>query len=139
LWPGFKVIQGAAAAGALKLMTTTGGGGSEFCGIGVATFDAFLCHHYVPAGRSGFVYGWSASMSDECKFKLMGRATYGGNVVDENWDLVDVLGQSAGTYTEFSKKLVGVPYGEKAYIRITVVPNQTTSTTIRGDLLLWEK
>ena len=135
----FQVIQGAAAAGAVKLMTTTGGGGSEFCGLGVGTFDAFLCHHYVPAGRSGYVYGWSASMSDECKFKLMGRAIYGGNTVDEHWDLVDVLGQSAGTYNEFSKKLVGVPYGEKTYLRITVVPNQSTARTIRSDLLLWEK
>jgi len=135
----FQVVQGAAAAGAIKIMTTTGGGGTEFCGIGVGTYDAFLCHHYVPAGRSGYVYGWSGTISDETKFKLMGRATYGSNVVDEHWGLVDLLGISAGGYMEFNEKLVGVSYGEKVYIRITVVPNQSTATTVRSNLLLWEK
>jgi hypothetical protein len=64
----FQVIQGTFAVGALKIMTATGGGGSEFCGIGAGTTDAFLCHHYVPAGKSGYVYGWSGCTSDDVKF-----------------------------------------------------------------------
>ena len=135
----FQVIQGAAAAGAIQILDSTGGGGSEFCGICTGTFDAFLCHHYVPVGRSGFVYSWSASIDDETKFKLMGRTTYGANVVDENWDLVNLLGITPPSYLDFYKKLEAVPFGEKAYIRMTVVPNQATSTIIRGSLIVWEK
>ena len=136
----FQVIQGAAAAGAIQLMNGTGGGATEFCGIGVGTYDAFLCHHYVPAGKSGFVYAWVCCVDDETKFKLMGRATYGANVVDEHWDLHNLMGIATPPgHLEFSKKLDAVPYGEKAYIRITVVPNQSTSTNIRGDLILWEQ
>jgi len=135
-----QVVQGSAAAGAIKLMSEIDGGGSEFCGIGVGTYDAFLCHHYVPAGKSGYVYGWGASVDDEVKFKLMGRATYGSNVVDEHWDLINLMGIATppGLLT-FERRLVAVPFGEKVYIRITVVPNQTSTTTIRGELLIWEE
>ncbi len=135
----FQVVEGNAAAGAIKLFTGTGGGGVEFCGIGAYTYDAFLCHHYVPAGKSGYVYGWGASVDDETKFKLMGRSTYGTNMVDEHWDLINLMGITTppGLLTFFSK-MVATPFEEKAYIRMTVVPQQTSSTTIRGELLLWE-
>lgn len=136
----FQVIQGGPAAGAIKIMTEIDGDGSEFCGIGAYTYDAFLCHHYVPAGKSGYVYGWGASVDDEAKFKLMGRMTYDGNVVDEHWDLINLMGIATppGLLT-FEKRLVAVPFQEKAYIRITVVPSQTSTTTIRGELLIWEE
>jgi hypothetical protein len=136
----FQVIQGAAAVGAIKLMTAAAGGGTEFCGIGIGTYDAFLCHHYVPAGKSGYVYAWQACVDDETKFKLMGRANYDGNVVDEHWDLHNLMGITTPPgHLEFMKYLNAVPFSEKAYIRVTVVPNQATSTTIRGDLLIWEQ
>lgn len=136
----FQVIQGAAAAGAIKLMDGTGGGASEFCGIGIGTYDAFLCHHYVPAGKSGYVYGWHACVDDETKFKLMGRATYGSNVVDEHWDLHNLMGIATPPgHLEFVKYAVAIPFGEKAYIRVTAVPNQTSSTIIRADLWIWEQ
>ena len=136
----FHVIQGAAAAGAIKLMTETAGDGVEFCGIGAYTYDAFLCHHYVPAGKWGWVYGWGASVDDEAKFKLMGRSTYGANVVNEHWDLINLMGITIppGLLT-FEKRLMAVPIQETAYVKVTVVPNQATSTTIRGELLVWEQ
>jgi hypothetical protein len=136
----FHVVQGAAADGAIKLMDTTGGGGSEFCGIGAATYDAFLCHHYVPIGKSGYVFAWGASIDDEVKFKLMGRSIYDGNSVDEHWDLINLMGIATPPgFLSFYKYLEGVVYAEKSYIRITVVPNQTSSTIIRGELVLWEQ
>jgi hypothetical protein len=131
-------VQGAAAVGAIKLMTSTAGGGSEFCGIGAGTYDAFLCHHYVPAGKSGYVYAWQACVDDETKFKLMGRANYDGNVVDEHWDLHNLMGITPPGHLEFFKRLYAVRFAEKAYIRITAVPNQSTSTVIRTDLTIWE-
>lgn len=135
----FHVVEGAAAAGAIKLLTEIDGGGSEFCGIGAYTYDAFLCHHYVPAGKSGYVYGWGASVDDEAKFKLMGRSTYGTEIVDEHWDLINLMGiATPPSLLTFEKRLIAVPFQEKAYIRVTVVPNQATSTTIRGELLVWE-
>lgn len=136
----FQVIQGSAAAGAIKLMTGTGGGGSEFCGIGVGTYDAFLCHHYVPAGKSGYVFSWGATVDDEVKFKLIGRATYGSNKVDEHWDLINLMGITTPPgLLVFRKKMDAMLFTEKSYIRITVVPNQTSSTTIRGELIVWEE
>jgi len=136
----FQVIQGSAAAGAIKILTENDGGGTEFCGIGVGTYDAFLCHHYVPAGKSGWVWAWSLTVSDEVKAKLMGRSTYGSNTVDEHWDLVNLLGISTPPgLIQFEKKLIGVPFSEKAYIRTTIVPNQTSSTITRGELIIWEQ
>jgi hypothetical protein len=135
----FHVIEGAAAAGAIVLYDGTGGGATEVTGIGVGTFDAFLCHHYVPAGKSGYVYGWGASSDDEVKLKLMGRSTYGVNIVDEHWDLVNLMGIATPPgLLIFDRRLVAVPYAEKAYIRATMIPNQTSSTTVRGELLCWE-
>jgi hypothetical protein len=135
----FQVIQGAAAVGAIKIMTASGGGGSEFCGLGIGTYDAFLCHHYVPAGKSGFVYGWYACVDDEVKFKLVGRALYGANVVDEHWDLHNLMGiVTPPGHLEFLKHLIAQPFGEKAYIRVTAIPNQNTSTVIRAELWIWE-
>jgi hypothetical protein len=136
----FQVVQGAAAAGAIKLMTEIDGDGSEFCGIGAYTYDAFLCHHYVPAGHSGYVYAWVASVDNNVKFKLMGRSTYGSDVVDEHWDLINLMGIATPPgLLVFEKKLLAVQFQEKSYIRITVVPNQTSSTTIRGELIIWEE
>jgi len=136
----FQVIQGAAAAGAIKLMSGTGGGGSEFCGIGVGTYDAFLCHHYVPAGREGWVYRWAASADDEVKLKLMGRGTYGANLVDEHWDLINLMGIATPPgLLEFNRFAYGIKFGERSYIRITAAPNQTSGTTVRGELIVWEQ
>jgi hypothetical protein len=135
----FQVIQGAAAAGAIKIMTTTAGGGSEFCGIGVGTYDAFLCHHYVPAGKTGYVYCWYGSVSDDVNFKLLGRALYGANLVDEHWGLINLTGITAGAFATFERRFYAVPFGEKTYIRINVVPGQGTSTVVRGELIVWEQ
>lgn len=134
----FYVIEGAAAAGAIKLMTTTNGGGSEFCGIGSGTYDAFLCHHYVPTGRAGYVYGYGVTSDDDVKVKILGRATYNGNIVDAHWDLVNLTGVTAGGLVAYEKKLLAVAFTEKAYIRLNVVPGQVGNTTIRGELIIWE-
>lgn len=136
----FHVIKGASAKGAIKLLETASGAQTEFCGIGVGTFDAFLCHHYVPAGRNGYVCCWGASADDQVKFKLMGRSTYGSDIVDEHWDLINLMGITTPPgFLIFDKPLCAVPFQEKAYIRINVVPAQDTTTTIRGELLVWEQ
>lgn len=134
-----QVIQGAAAVGAISLLETASGPQNEFCGIGAYTYDAFLCHHYVPAGKSGYVYAWGASVDDEVKLKLMGRSTYDTNLVDEHWDLINLTGIATppGLLT-FEKRLYAVAFEEKSYIRTLVVPNQSSSTTIRGEIVVWE-
>ena len=109
----YRIIKGGAAAGAISLLETASGPQNEFVGIGVGTYNAFLCHHYVPAGKSGWVFGWASSVDDETKFKLMGRATYGANVVDEHWDLVNLMGITTPPgLLSFEKKLIAVPFGE---------------------------
>ena len=136
----FRVISGAAADGAIKLMTNTGGGGSEFCGIGVGTQEAFLCHHYVPQGKRAFLYWWGVTGSDEVRCKLRGQERVNGvNLVDTIIDLEDMLGIAANTRISFDREIHGIILDEKTYIRITVVPNQATSTTIRGWINLWEE
>lgn len=137
----FEVSQGAAAAGAIKIMTTTGGGGSEFCGIGSGTNDAFLCHHYVQAGKRAWVLGWSATVDDETKFKLLGRAKPNGvDLVDQQLDLVNLMGITTPPgFLQFDLRLAGLLLPEQAYTRVTAVPNQSTSTIIRSHLYLWEE
>lgn len=134
----FTVIKGAAAAGAIRLMTATGGAGSEFCGIGTGTETAFLCHHYIPAGKKAWVVGWGGVCSDDVNFKLKGQTLINGNLVDTNLDLDNLTGIAAGSRLAFERNVRGVLLGEKTYCRVTVVPGQTTSTVIRGFLDLWE-
>lgn len=137
----FEVSQGSAAAGAIKIMTTTGGGGSEFCGIGVGTHDAFLCHHYVPVGKKAWILGWSATVDDETKFKLLGRDKPNGtDLVDQHHDLKNLMGiATPPSFLTFSCDLMGVLQPGQSYIRVTAVPNQNTTTTIRTHLYVWEE
>jgi len=133
-------IKGAAAAGAIKLMTETNGDGSEFCGIGSYTYDSFLCHHYVPAGKTCYVIGWGADVDDEVNLKLMGRSWYGDNIVDEHWDLTKLAGIASppGRLAFYRGNIKNMIASEKTYVRITVAPLQSTSTVIRSYLTLWE-
>lgn len=135
-----KIIQGSEAAGAIKLMTATAGGGTEITGIGVASDNAFLCHHYVPAGRKAYLLNWQVSVDDECSFKLKGQARYNENLVYENWDLRKMFlsNPTPPRLMEGLWDLQGYPMGEKTYVRVVVVPNQATSTVIRARLVLWE-
>jgi hypothetical protein len=128
------VVQGAVAAGTITLKTGTAGAGSDICSISSATSDAFLCHHYVPAGFSSYIYGWSGVVSDDVSFKLWGQLIVGGNRTDQILDLDNVTGITAGARAEFKKNLFGIKIGEKCYIRITGVPGQATSTIIRATL-----
>lgn len=136
-----KIIQGSEAAGAIKIMTQTGGGGTEITGIGAATDNAFLCHHYVPAGKRAYIINWQISIDDECSFKLKGQARYGANLVYENWDLRRVFDSNpTPPHTmEGFWDMQQYPMGEKTYVRVVVVPNQNTSTVIRAHLHLWEE
>jgi hypothetical protein len=137
----FEVSQGAAAAGSIKIMTTTNGGGSEFCGIGTSTYNAFLCHHYVPTGKQAWIMIWGATVDDESKFKLMGRGKPNGtDLVDQHVDLVNLMGIATPPgFLQFQQELMGGKQLEGSYTRVTVVPNQNTSTTIRTHLFVWEE
>lgn len=136
-----KVIQGSEAVGAIKLMSATAGGGTEITGINAQTDNAFLCHHYVPAGKRAYILNWQVSIDDECSFKLKGQARYGANLVYENWDLRRIF-QSNPTpplTMEGFWDMQQYPVGEKCYVRVVVTPNQNTSTVIRAHLHLWEE
>lgn len=135
----FFVIQGAAAAGAIKLMTATAGGGTEITGIGIGTEQAFLCHHYVPAGMKCYFIRWGASVDDESKFKLKGQKRYGDNLVDVNIDLRNLMGITPPGFLDKDWELYNMAMGEKTYWRVTVVPNQSTATTIRANMMFWEE
>jgi hypothetical protein len=143
-----QVIQGAAAAGAITLRTVTGGGGTEIMGIASATSQTFAAHHYVPAGYQGIILKWSAVVDDEASMKLLAQQRFGSNLVDATIDL-DKLFESnptPPTRLSFEREFLG-GYGtaesiivpEKTYVRVTVVPNQATSTTIRATLIMYEQ
>lgn len=136
-----RVIQGAAAVGALKVYETASGATDEFCGIGVGTTQAFFAHYYVPAGYKVYVVRWHASVDDEVKFKLYGRISLDGtNLVDTILDLDNLVDASITppTRLSFHDELLGVWAPEKAYVRITAVPNQASSTIIRAGFVLWK-
>lgn len=133
----FFVVRGSVAAGAVELFTNTGGTGAAIVGIGSLTTQAFLCHHYVPAGRRCFLKGWGAETSAAANFKLTGQARFGAggvNLVDQTLDLVNVTAARAF----FDKTPQGVVLGERTYVRVTTVPGQATSTVIRAYMYLWE-
>lgn len=141
-----QVIQGSVAAGTISLYTQTAGGGSAFCAIPSATVDTMTCHHYVPAGKGGFVVGWSASVDDEANFKLRGQSRNSTeNLIDEFWDLVKLTGITTPPGFLCFEHCYPMhpaffcrPIEEKTYIRVTVAPLQATSTTIRAFLSVWE-
>jgi hypothetical protein len=136
-----RVVQGASAAGALKVYETAAGAQNEFCGIGAYTTQAFFAHYYVPAGCKAYIVRWHATVDDEVKFKLLGRNCLDGtNLVDTILDLDNLVdaGITPPTRLSFHDELMGVWAPEKAYVRITAVPNQATSTTIRAGLVIWK-
>lgn len=135
----FKVIKGAAAAGAIEVWSNTGGTGTAICGIGASTESAFLCHHYVPAGKRAYVLSWGSTVNDDGAFKLKSQVIYGANLVDVNVDLDNLTGITAGGRSSFQRNFVGGMFvGEKTYIRVTVAPGQVGSTIIRSILDIWE-
>jgi len=135
----FKVIKGAAAVGSVELWSNTGGTGTAIVGIGAATEDAFLCHHYVAAGNRAYILGWGATVSDDAAMKLKSQIRYGANLMDVNVDLDNISGITAGSRSSFARAFIGgMLVGEKTYIRITAVPGQVTTTIIRSVLDIWE-
>lgn len=132
------VIKGTDAVGAIRLMSSTGGGGTEVCGIGAFSSDTFLCHHYVPAGRTATVFGWGAVISDDCNLKLRGQKIINGNRTDMILDLDNSAAITSPGRSEFRRNLYGVKLSPKTYVRVTVVPGQATSTVIRSYLDLIE-
>lgn len=131
-------IKGVEAVGAVKLMSATAGGGVEICGIGVATQDAFLCHHYVPAGMRAVVRSWDFTCDDDVKGKLKGQTRFGSNLVDVVLDLDNVTGVTAAGRATGGRTCDGIVLGEKTYVRVMVVPGQAGSTITRGNLVLFE-
>lgn len=135
----FEVIKGAAAVGAISLLDAAGGAQNEFCGIAAGTTQAFLCHHYVPAGKRAWILDWSTAADDEVKMKLYGQQRFGSNLVDKILDLYDLRTTATAPITlSFYKDVKGVYVPEKTYIRLTVVPQQSTSTTTRAVMNIWE-
>jgi hypothetical protein len=125
----FEVIKGTFAVGAVTLQTTTAGGGTEICGVGAGATDAFLCHHYVPAGRVAYLLDWSAVTSLDTVFKLFGQARVNDvDLIDQVVDLYSLLGPGVATQGRaefFPRSLSGVPLAEKTYVRVKVVPGAT--------------
>jgi hypothetical protein len=135
----FEVIQGAAAVGAISLLDSPSGAQNEFCGISAATTQAFLCHHYVPAGKRAWILDWSTAADNQVKMKLYGQARFGTNLVDRILDLYDLRTQATAPVTlSFYKDVKGVMLPEKSYFKITVVAQQNTSTTTRAVMNIWE-
>lgn len=136
----FEVIQGNVAAGSISLLNGTGGGATEFCGISSATTEAFLCHHYVPAGKRAWVLNWGATADDEVNLKLNGQLTFGTNTVPSILGLENLRDNNPTSLStvEFTRDLTAVQIPEKTRIYVTVVPNQTTATTTRAWFVLFE-
>ena len=134
-----KVISGTAAAGTISLKTAINGGGTNICQITSATDQAFLCHHYIPAGRRCFLLGWGAVVTDDASMRLKGQSLIDGNRVDVIVDLDNLTGITAGARLDFYRDYWGgMELSEKTLIRITAAPGQATSTTVRAFLDLWE-
>ena len=137
----FDVVAGAAAAGAISLLETASGPQNEFCGIASGTTQSFMCHHYVPAGKEAYVLRWYATVDDEVNFKLYGQDRIDGtNLVDRILDLDNLVDASltAATRIAFERNLLAVRAPEQTYLRVTAVPLQGTSTTIRSGMVIWE-
>lgn len=120
-----EVIKGTAAVGAIQLMTGTTGGATEFCGIPAGTNEAFLAHHYVPAGLKALLINWGATTNLNANFKLLGRKYFGANLVDQIVDLENLTGPgivTAGRANFDRSTKSPIVFGEKTYTRITAVP-----------------
>lgn len=132
------VIKGAAAAGVIELFPNTGGTGTAICGIPSASEQAFFCHHYIPAGYQGWLLKWSAVSDDEVNLKLKVQKWFNGNLVDWHVDLEKMFAgnPTPPTRLAFERQYRAIHLEEKTYVRTTVVPNQSTSTTIRATIEL---
>lgn len=134
----FEVIKGTAAAGKITLCTGSNGLG-EICSIGVATTDAFLCHHYVPSGSQAEVIEWDVSVSDDALMRLKGQQWVSGNLVDPViFDLENLTGIASGSLLNSTRTFKTMPVQEKTRVYVTAQSQQGTATTIRSRLNIWE-
>lgn len=140
----FVLAQGAAAVGAIELFPNTGGTGTAITGIGVGTTEAFLCHHYVPAGFQAWIVHWGVTTTGEVNMKLLGQNRIDGtNLVDRVIDLENILTRRLITDTAITARmerdLGAALMPEKTRCRIHVVPATTGSTVTRAQMYLWEQ
>jgi len=138
----FEVIKGSAAVGAIKLMSAITGSGTEVCGIGAAGLSAFLCHYYVPSGSYVYPIRWGATVDDDVSLKFTGQQWNSGNLIDTNID-IQKMASNSGPITspgeaDFVRTINGVRLDPKTYLRITCVPSQSTNTTIRSFIEIWQ-
>lgn len=145
-----EVIRGSEAVGAVQLMTTTGGGGSEIMAISAGTAQTQACHHYIPAGKRCILLRWGATVDDECSLKFLSQDRPDGtNLVNRVVDLEKMFAgnPTPPTRLTFERSFQGgldvapehIILPEKSYFRVTVVPNQATSTVIRAWMDYWEE
>lgn len=135
------VIAGTAAAGTITMKSTTAGGGTDVCIIASSTESAFLCHYYCPAGMRAFILKWGSTVDDEASLKIKGQTNINSLIVDTNRALEKLFAGNPTPPTRINFEqpfLGGMPITEKTYTRVTVTPNQTTSTTTRSWLYIWE-
>lgn len=60
--------------------------------------------------------------------------------MDEHLDLHNLMGITTQPgHQEFTRYTLALPFAEKAYIRVTSIPNQTSTTTIRAEIWIWEQ
>lgn len=136
-----EVIKGTAAVGAIELWSNNNGTGTAIAGIPALASSSFICHHYVPANTRCWVFSWGATSDDEASLKLIGQDRQDGtNLVDRIIDLEKLFqsNPTPPTRLDFERSLKGILLPEKTYVRVTVVPNQATSTTVRARFDFWE-
>ncbi len=134
----FYVSAGTAAVGAIRLMSGTAGSGTEITGIGSGADSAYLCHHYMPSGSRGMLKSWGATVSDDAQMRLKSQRYVSGSLVDIVIDLDMMVGIVSGSRLDFERKFDTLEIQEKTYTRVTAHPGQSTSTTVRARMDVWQ-
>lgn len=136
----FYVIEGSNAVGNIMLRTGLQGTGSDITNIGPGTTQAFMCHHYVPSGSTCYIMGWGATVDREANMRLRTQFRSGSFLVDDVADLDKLYGLT-GLFSRLSFDRPfrgGMKLDPMTYVRVTVQPSGTYSSTTRCYLDLWE-
>jgi hypothetical protein len=137
----FYVCEGTNAVGRVYLASGLLGTGSDICAIPPATTQAFLCHHYVPSGSNCYVIDWGATSDRDVEMRLKGQLRTGSFLVDEIVDLEKMYGQTSSLFgrVSFNRTFVSMKLDPMTYIRVTVQPSGSYSTTTRAFMDIWEE
>lgn len=116
-----------ANVGVVSIKTTTGGGGTTFFSIAVADNVTFQCHHYVPAGKTGYIQ--SINVNSSAGNAALFHFIWSDDKTGFNTGRIDEIRcPSGGSFTRRYENPIPITGGLGYHVTVLVTPDANGGT-----------